>query len=40
MITGFFGTTVCATIQFRRRRRRRKKRMGRRRRTKRTRGAR
>jgi hypothetical protein len=38
MITGFFGATVRATIQFRRRRRRRRKRMGRRRRTKRRRG--
>jgi hypothetical protein len=35
MITGFFGATVRAPIQFRRRRRRRRKRMGRRRRTKR-----
>ena len=28
MITGFFGATVRAAIQFRRRRRRRRKRMG------------
>jgi len=40
MITGFFGATVRAAIQFRRRRRRRRKRMGRTRRTKRRRGAR